>query len=292
MRPKKFGAQHFGTGTRWSRASTKGDLIMDHQTQDTQIAAAVDGLTLSSLREFETGKTVVFVDRSNLTLPPEPVYDPQLTAWTCPETGIVGMPVSAREIVERIEVRPDLFGERNADCIETIYPEEAFYSEIAADILTTTYLDGLLLKDPEHFKAAIERAFPKIFVTDTDEGLIAFVPVPATERGDICGEFTGTDYDFFAAIDTHRPFNIHLSVDKHGSVVWRKGHKSEGRGIIRDEEECFIEEGFTYAERASLRNEMSATFFKRYYQEAIQIAYIAFLISQADEYEPAALHTN
>lgn len=255
---------------------------MTHQTHQTQFAD-ISPLADPQPLNFDTGLPVTFLDRSTLTLPPMPRFDPVLNNWICPETGNVGDTILAAELIERIKLSPSLFGEQVTICLEDSFAEGAFHSEIATDILSGMYRQGILLGDPENFQKAIEETFPKILVTNTDEGLIALVPVPATDRGDVCGDFTGTDYEFIAAIDPSRPFKIHLSVDKTGRVVWRKGHKSQGRGVIRNEDEALIENEITYAERARLRNDMSSTFFSDYYQEAIQAVFDALLASGIEE---------
>ncbi|WP_186392755.1 MULTISPECIES: hypothetical protein [unclassified Pannonibacter] len=99
------------------------------------------------------------------------------------------------------------------------------------------------------------------------EGYYALVDVPEREFSEKDAEFTNIDFDERAAVDRYDPFTIHVKFNDQGEIVFNKmGRKSEGRGIIRENE--FLEAAeFTQADRKNLRNEMALSFIGDYREE-------------------------
>lgn len=100
------------------------------------------------------------------------------------------------------------------------------------------------------------------------EKRFVLVDVPQSEFNEDSGyEFTDIDYNERALVDRYDPFKVHVKFDAKGEIAFNKmGRKSDGRGIIRDNE--FLESWeFTYADRKNLRNEMAFSFFFKYRDE-------------------------
>jgi len=99
------------------------------------------------------------------------------------------------------------------------------------------------------------------------EGYYALVDVPECEFAESGYEFTDIDYEERAAVDRYDPFKIHVKFNDRGEIAFNKmGRKSEGRGVIRENE--FLETAeFTQADRKNLRNDMAFSFLGDYREE-------------------------